>query len=574
MKVKDFFKNHWPITLIVLLAAALRLYALDRGDPISDEVLYGFRAIGMLDFDFAVVQPTPYQLFNITVPWWVHLSFHDHPILVFLMQHWFMGLFGVNLWGLRLSSALFGITSVFLIALLGEKLFSRKTGIAAAALFAVNVLMLYVSRTGVQEAQVIFFMMLTVYCFLRAEKEPRWYLATGAALGLGLLSKYTIGFLVLPLGIAMLVWRRTDFKRWQLYAGALILLAFCSPFIIYNFMLYREFGHFDFQLFYIFGQKVSYWQSTPGKEIGSVGSRAAGIFGNLWAYHSNVLNVMAVAALLWCIARLARLKIITAELRRSLVFLLLLIASSVLLFLAIGPSPRFLSMLIPWLLLLIAAFFVASFETVTKPVFRLAFIVFFVALISWETFFSYNSYIAYQPVGTETIAYSRIHWDEHAWGFNRLDEMIGDVIKGKYPKYTIPYTYQFLEDVKTKSIQKAKAAGKQSAPYLFVYDDAQSDLATLWAVNRHSLYEGWPMIAADDFRQVVEEKGDGFYASQGFTDTYFIRATDKVLQNHANRITDAGLWAEEFFKTQKAEETSIRNHASDEAFRWYHFNTQ
>lgn len=234
MKVKDFFKKHWLLTLIVLLAAALRLYAIDRGDPISDEVLYGFRAIGMLDFDFAVAQPTPYQLFHTTIPWWVHLSFHDHPILVFLVQHWFMGIFGVNLWGLRLSSTLFGIVTVLLVALIGEKLFSRRVGIIAAALFAANVLMVYVSRTGVQESQVIFFMLLTVYCFLRAEKSPRWYLATGAALGLGLLSKYTVGFLVLPLWIAMLAWRRSDLKKWHVYIGMAIILVLCSPFIVYN----------------------------------------------------------------------------------------------------------------------------------------------------------------------------------------------------------------------------------------------------------------------------------------------------------------------------------------------------
>lgn len=356
--------------------------------------------------------------------------------------------------------------------------------------------------------------------------------------------------------------------------GAAIVLILCSPFIIYNLMLYREFGHFDFQLFYIFGQKVSYWQNAPGKEIGSVADRATSIFTNLWAYHSNVLNAMVAAALLWFVVRFTRFKSMTVELRRALIFLLLVIASMLLLFLAIGPSPRFLSMLIPWLLLLVAAFFATVFETVTKRVLRYALIVFVTLLIGWEIFFSYNSYIAYKPVGTETLTYSRIHWDEHAWGFNRLDRMIREVIKDKYPKYTIPYSYQFLEEVKTENIKKAKASGKQPAPYLFVYDDSESDLATLWVINRHSLYEGWPMIAADNFRKTTEEKGERFYQDQGFTDIYFIRATDKALQNRADRITDAGSWTEEFFKKQKAEMVSIRNHADDDVFRWYHLGKQ
>ena len=116
---------------ILLLATVLRLWGLERGDPINDEVLMSFRAIGLVDFDEAEFQTTPIEWFDplaklspkipteyqieTGIPWWVRISSHDQPPLVYLTQHFFMKVFGEHPWAFRLPSALLGVASVYLV---------------------------------------------------------------------------------------------------------------------------------------------------------------------------------------------------------------------------------------------------------------------------------------------------------------------------------------------------------------------------------------------------------------------------------------------------------------------------
>ncbi len=565
--MKRASRTTYLLMAVLVAGAFLRLYALSRGDAISDEVLYGFRAIGMLDFDFAVAQPTTLQLFNAAAPWWVHLSFHDHPLLVFLVQHVSMGLVGVNLWGLRLPSSFFGIASIALVYLIAKKLFSEKAGLIAAALMASNVLMVYVARVAVQESQVIFFMLLSVYCFLQAQDERRWYIACGIAFGLGLLSKYTVGFIAVPLCIYLVLYQRSVFRSMWLYLGLFCAFVLSLPFVVYNIFLYRTFGHFDFQLFYIFGQHVPYWTVTPGKDIGSLADRIAGIPVNLWQYGSWLFISVAAGALLWCLARVVSVQ---SEQKRSLVLLNSSIVVNLILYLAIGPSPRFLTMLIPWLCIAISYLLSAVLDVPIVQKASYAALVILFLFFGWEYAYAYNSAIPYQPIGQEVLSYSRIHWDMHAWGYNDLDEWLSETIRGKYPKLTIPYTYPFLEDVKSKALTAAQAAGESPAAYLFVYNDNMSNLASLWVLNRQALYAAWPIITAEKYLTTLKQEGQEYYVKNGFTDLYFIQNTDAVLPNMPDRITGYGEALELQMRNNGIQPISIKNHAGTEAFRVYH----
>ena len=142
--------NKRLLFLILFLAAFLRLYGLARGDTMGDEVLYSFRAIGPMDFDVAAKQTTPWEWFDklttsgLTqtesgIPFWAKLSWHDHPPLVFWIQHIFIKLIGENNFAFRLPSAILGILSVLLIYLIGKRLYSEKVGLISALLMAVTV---------------------------------------------------------------------------------------------------------------------------------------------------------------------------------------------------------------------------------------------------------------------------------------------------------------------------------------------------------------------------------------------------------------------------------------------------
>ncbi|OHA05729.1 MAG: hypothetical protein A2934_02610 [Candidatus Sungbacteria bacterium RIFCSPLOWO2_01_FULL_47_10] len=190
-------KYAYILAVILFVAAIVRFVNIQSGDPIGDEVLYSFRAIGMMDFDEAEFQTTPREWFDPEVPWWTYFSFHDHPPLVFFVQHVFISAFGETVFAFRLPSAIFGVLSVFLIYRIGAMLFSPTAGLASAAVLAVTANHVFISRVGLQESYVIFFMLLAYYFFLASLRDEKKLLHLGFALGLCLLTKYT-SMILLP----------------------------------------------------------------------------------------------------------------------------------------------------------------------------------------------------------------------------------------------------------------------------------------------------------------------------------------------------------------------------------------
>ncbi|MEK7583808.1 MAG: glycosyltransferase family 39 protein, partial [Patescibacteria group bacterium] len=418
------------------------------------------------------------------------------------------------------------------------------------------------SRTGIQESQVIFFMLLSAYLFLKAQDRPWWYLGFGAALGLALLTKYTAAFLIVPLVFWLIIFDREAFRKKELYLGALLAAVIVSPVIIYNIMLFKTLGHFDFQLSYMFGQHVSYWQATPGKEIGSIVDRFVGIFQNMWFFASPVSTLIFTGAL---ILALFRFRSYDHEARKVLVFLSLLIGFNLLLFLAISPSPRFLSMLIPWLAIL-AGSMLASIRTMK---FRSLAIFLLALVIIWEGFFSVNSYILSRPLGREVAHYSRIHWDMHPWGFNALDRYLGALFRGRYPEYTIGYSLPWLNEIKHQALVRGRERGGEPLNALFVYNDNMSNLASLWALSRHALYDGWPFLTLQNYTETLASKGEDFYQTQGFTETYFIQNTESILLNTPERITDLGATFEASLRERSATFDTVYAEDGTAAFRVY-----
>lgn len=556
-------KNKILLIFLFVVSVGLRFYDLDRGDPISDEVLYGFRSIGYLDFDFAKQQPGVPQLFaNREIPFWTKLSFHDHPPLVFLIQHLFMKVGGANLWALRLPSALFGLVNIYLLYLIGRRLFSRRVAVLAAALMSVNVLMVYLGRTAVQEAQLIFFILLSVYLFLRAIDQPKYFIWTGLVFGLALLSKYTVLFLVPVFITYLLIFYRQFFRSRYLYLGAAVSLLLFSPVIIYNILLYKTFGHFDFQWSYFFSRTVSYWQVTPGKEIGTVAHRFLGIFKNLWFYVSPLFVSLAGLGFIWFIKECWRP---SDGNRNPKIFLLIWFIFNFILYLGIGPSPRFLTMLIPILILILAE----AISFLLDRLYRyhdIFYVILFLFLLS-EVFYSLNSYIFYKPKGREPWNYSRIHWDMHPWGFNALDSYLDSLLANKYPHLTVPYSYDFLESIKKEYLSNASTQALTPAKIVLVYDENISELGALWVLNRRALYQAWPIVPVAAWRELqVQPEAEEILSGYSF---YFIQAAENTLLVPAEKQSVAAEELAQELKKKDSKYFTIYNHLGQSAFYIY-----
>jgi len=534
-------KRYW-LFAILLLAAALRLYGLDMGDTVNDEVFYAFRGLGWIDYDRAETQKTPLEWWDpratggaTEIPWWTKLSFHDHPPLVFAVQNIFMRVFGDSTFAERLPSAILGVASVYLIYLIGAILFSELAGLVAAAFLAVTLNHIYISRVGMQEAYVIFFMLLTSYLFLKAVRNDNYLIWTGVALGFAFLTKYN-AFILVPIFLAYLtLYKRDYFLNKKLWLVALIAFLIFSPVIVYNIMMYRAVGHFDFQISYILGQEHPEWPSQPGKEIGTLGDRLKNFISRLIAANSWLFLGLFAVSLIF--------------LRNA--FLWLIFIFLFLLLMLIGPSYRFLTMLTPWMALSLGGF------TAKWRANHLIFLL--IPIFAFEIFYSYNNQIAYYPKGPTPWLSSKVRYENYNWGYNELENYLNKELSGKMPALTFVNRYQFLDDLQDNALAKARAKGLEPYPALLVYYGNIDEGPKLWILEKLHIYHGWPIIAFDTYRQFLRDEGLDYYKKSGFKQYYFIEAANSVAPPEFRNIVG------------EKDSLLIRNPRGDIVFKVYKF---
>lgn len=546
------------LILILVISATLRLYGLSRGDTVNDEVFMSFRGLGMIDFDEAKAQTTPWEWLDPDIPWWAHLSFHDHPLLVPYTEHLFMKVFGENNFAFRLPSAILGIVSVYLIYLIGAILYSENAGLLGAGLLGVTLNSVYISRTGMQEPYVIFFLLLASYLFLRALEKPRYLLWAGAAIGFGAEAKYN-SLILIPIFLTYLaIWRRDYFKNKYLWRGAAIFLLLFSPTIIYNFMLYRTAGHLDFQFSNFFGGRPEVWKIQPGKEIGALSERIQNFLPRLIATNSWLfLSLIALSAVAFLAALFKDFK----NTLQNNKFLLLATCYLLTLLFIIGPSYRFLTMLIPFFALSAALFLSGILEHTNilenvgmKKIALTALLTVF----SFEIFYSINNQVRYYPVGPEPWLSSKVRFENYNWGYNELGEWLEKELDGKMPAITFDLKYQFLEKLRERALARGQRRGLELYPALIAYQGNFDGGAKLWVLDRLHFYHAWPVISLEAYYDFLRQNGFDYFARVGFKNYYFI------LQN--NIVAGPAEQA-----LMRGTPISIKNKRGDELFRVYSF---
>ena len=549
--VRYFTHGSFWLIAVLLLAMLLRFPSLSKGDAITDEVLYAFRAIGMMDFDEAEDQTTPLEWFDkkatnseTPIPWWTNLSFHDHPPLVFLLQYVSMKLFGETTFGFRLPSAIVGVASVYLMYLIGALLYSRTVGILSALLLGVTVNHVYISRIGLQEAMVIFFMLLASYFFLRSLGKDTYFIWTGVAVGLAVTTKYT-AFILVPIFITyLLLFQREFFLNKKFWVGIFVAIMLFSPVLIYNVMLYQAVGHFDFQFSHIFGQSPEVWNIQPGKEIGSIADRAEAFIPRM--YRSNSFLVVSLF-LLTVAAFLASLFKNPKKTFQPHAFLAI--------------ATAFIIALIFFLYKLYDRFFY------NKK--KIAFILLGLFVV-FELFYSINSHILPYPKGKVVWGYSAVSAEQYRWGFNRLADYLEKELEGKMPAQVFYMRYAFLESLHEKATSKALAKGLPRYSAVIVYDANINKMAQLWVLDRLNIYHGWPVVNTEQYIEYMIENGFDDIAGSGFEHYYFIRPKNVLLIKEEHR-TLTGLQFEKELVSRGIEPVSIYNDRGEEAFLIYKF---
>ena len=556
----------YNILLIIIIAAAIfYFWNLGQHDVATDEATYMVRGIGMLDFNSGILQPTPLEWVERT-PWWMYLSFHDHPPLVFLMERIFFGIFGEDVLVGRIPPLLAGLASILFVFLIAERIFSRKAGMLSALIFAFTTNHVWISRIALQESLVIALMLAALYVFLLALDDKRKLIHAGVLLGFAFLAKYTAVILI-PIFLTVLLLRtRRYFVSREFLIGVLLFFVVVSPVVIYNVGLYQRFGHFDFQFSYIFGQDVEGWEYAPGKEAaGSLGERFKNYAPNLLKLNSPLLLLLFIGGFLYSL--FAAVKKDSRQLL-LLIFFLWFAASM----LVIGPSLRFLSMLTPWLAIFAALALVWVGERMFQIKPRLV-TAFFAAVIIIEAAYAFNSVIALTPIGKIPWTYAGVRSVNDNWGYNQLEEFLEKEFGHKRPGYVASFQYPVIAEILQERVSRDEREGRPKEYAAFVYNGNMAMPAQLWIFLKRLTYHGWPVVDTETYKRVLQENGDDFFKRLGVEKLYFINTAEGVvLRTPMTRpLTEDANNFEKVLQQKGIPAKEIKNLRGETAFRVYEF---
>ncbi len=178
-------------------------------------------------------------------------GFVPYPPFTPAIEHLGLALFGISLVGLRLFSVLGQALTILLTGLMAREFGGgRGAQIAAALSVTLSGLPLF-NGTEFQYTSFDFLWWVFIAYFvvrLLKSEDPRWWLAIGAAVGLGLETKYSIVFYIAGIlaGIALTGARRYLASGWFWAGIAIALLIFLPNFlwlVHHDFLSYRFLQH-------------------------------------------------------------------------------------------------------------------------------------------------------------------------------------------------------------------------------------------------------------------------------------------------------------------------------------------
>ena len=163
--------------------------------------------------------------------------FSKPPVIAWLIAA-STSLLGDGMVAVKLPAILLYPATAWLMFLLGGELFDARIGLRCALAFS---LLPFVSGLGLfvsTDAPLMFFWTLALLALVRAAAQDRWrdWLLLGAALGLGVMSKYTM----LAFGASALAWllltpqRRTLLRSPRLWLAIALACALVLPNIVWN----------------------------------------------------------------------------------------------------------------------------------------------------------------------------------------------------------------------------------------------------------------------------------------------------------------------------------------------------
>lgn len=537
------------LLLILALAFSLIIPGISQVDLTGDNGHYFIRAVGYVDHVFSGMQTTPIDWYP-QFPWWAFLSFHDHPFLLFFVQHLFISMHE-SMFFAKLPYVLFSLGAIVLMYRWLCEEYDEKTAEISVILLSINPLFVWTARTGFMEAGVIFFVALAFYCFSKFCRDDKYWLWFGIALGLAFLSKYNTFFLIPTFFFYLLFFQREKFKNKKTYYALGAALAVFSPSIIYNVMLYKTRGHFDYQFSRLF-QMNSPWK------VGNVGDTFANPLGIFLGLGQAVTFVYLLLALLGLILALKNRKLFLPMVGIFFVTLMFVIT---------GTGNQYLNLYNVMLAPLVAYFFMA-----VQQKSAITYKILFYFLSIYFIFVTVNSNILVKPIlGKEGIVISSAQ--SKNYGFYQLgvymEKMMKEYkinnrvegyghIKSKYPAWV--KKYGISPEIKMNNLENVNN--------LIVFDQDINWFARLWPLTRPQFYDNVPSVSVSEMLNALSNIKDVYTL-------FYIQATENTLADSVKDYSETGQeFRNRIMEQGGVELESVYRSDGKKAFRIYKLETK
>lgn len=197
------FKKLLPLILILLLAATLRLYNLDKAPSalFGDEIDVGYQAYSILQ--------TGRDIQGNFLPIYIRsIAEYRAPAFIYSAVP-FVGIFGLNEWGVRLPAVFWGVLSILGLFLLAGKLFNSRVAVLSAGILAISPWHLQYSRASFEVTMLIALIVFGVYFFLLGMGRRVFWPVSALLFGLTFYV-YSTATVFVPLLVLLLVFLHKD----------------------------------------------------------------------------------------------------------------------------------------------------------------------------------------------------------------------------------------------------------------------------------------------------------------------------------------------------------------------------
>jgi dolichol-phosphate mannosyltransferase len=246
----------WGPYPAVALAATVTAVVLRTGRKLGADLQWRALVVALVGYAFflrviygAQVELIPEETYYWNYARHLDIGYLDHPPLVAWLIRLGTALFGDTEFGVRSGALCCGAIASFFVFRLTRNLFGEASALAALALVQILPYFFLSGLLMTPDAPLSAAWAASLYFLERAligGKSRAWMWA-GLSMGLGLLSKYTIGLLGIATFGFMLVdpASRRWFRRWEPYAAVLIAAAVFAPVVIWN--AQHDWASFAFQ---------------------------------------------------------------------------------------------------------------------------------------------------------------------------------------------------------------------------------------------------------------------------------------------------------------------------------------